>query len=118
MSGAIAFALALISHFLLITRGGEQAILLGILSAGALGLVWGAMAGLGTIWALDSAHTRWLKLFASAAACGLVFAAAESLLGALQLQTSLFLLFLSGAFLPLFVTGFAMLGKPSDPKWR
>ncbi len=118
LSGAIAFALALISHFLLITRGGEQAILLGILSAGALGLVWGAMAGLGTIWALDSAHTRWLKLFASAAACGLVFAAAESLLGALQLQTSLFLLFLSGAFLPLFVTGFAMLGKPSDPKWR
>lgn len=80
LAGAAGFSLALLLHALLNSVNEPLA----LVRVGLEGALWGAAAGLGTVWYLSSRRPRWQILPLVAAACGLVLWVTEPLGQAFQ----------------------------------
>jgi hypothetical protein len=113
LGGALALSLAFVMYSNLINIGLDSFIQI-LPKAIFEGAVWGAAAGIGAVWMLKSQRSIWVMILACALICGLVLAAAESSLGALDapvIRDSLVLIGLAGAVLPGFILAAAMIGR-------
>jgi hypothetical protein len=73
LAGALAFCITLLLHGFL----NSITALVPVLLIGLQGAIWGAAAGLSSVWVLSTKLPRWQSVLVSSAACGLVFWAFE-----------------------------------------
>jgi conflict system STAND superfamily ATPase len=111
LAGAIAFSLTLFFHTMLGIKG--EARLIGEAKSLVEGAIWGAAAGAGAIWIMQSNRHTWVKVLAVSLLSGLVLASTDLLIRALRVDALFVNIWLSGTLLPLFVLGSALLSKSS-----
>jgi hypothetical protein len=117
LAGATAFSLTLVFHTMLGTPSDQWIVALA--KALVEGAVWGAVAGAGAIWIMQSTQQTWLKVLVVSAFSGLVLASLDVLVKGLGVNASFVNVFLSGTLMPLFVIGSAVLSKSTLWKgWR
>jgi hypothetical protein len=109
LAGAIAFSLTLFFHTMLGITG--EARLLGEAKSLVEGAIWGAVAGAGAIWIMQSTRQIWVKVLVVSVLCGLVLAITDLFIKALRVEAPFVNIWLSGTLLPLFVIGSALLSK-------
>jgi hypothetical protein len=107
VSGAVAFALALVFHALFRLRGDVTSLLL----ISAQGGLWGFVTGVCTISMMTTTRPPWQTLPASVFACALVLEIGETFGNAFQ-NANLGEVFGAGIVMPLFVISAALL-----PRW-
>jgi hypothetical protein len=76
------------------------------------GAIWGLAAGAGTVWVLISVRHIWLRFLGVSAICGLILALSDLFLKGLDVNARLYIVFISGMVMPLFLIGSALWGRP------
>jgi hypothetical protein len=109
LTGAVSFALALTFHVELRYFGDQRLLAMG--AAAAEGIVWGSIAGAGTVWVLHAARDVWWKFLAVIALCGLALSLSDLLWKGLLVTAPLYNVFIAGIAMPLFLIGSALLGR-------
>lgn len=119
LAGATGFSLALLLHALLNSINQPLA----LVRIGLEGVVWGAAAGLSTVWVLSSNLPIWKSLPLAAAICGLVLWLTEPIGQAFirpRLQAGEgqvgWLVLAAGALMPALIVFAAALGRSIEPK--
>lgn len=107
-AGGISIALLLATHTFLGYFGADWAI--AILKSALEGAVWGAMIGAGIILCLQMPERKWLITGVTSLACGIGLMVVDLALGGLAVSSALSVA-LAGMIMPLFLIGFANLGK-------
>jgi hypothetical protein len=109
-AGSVSFALALAFHTGLRELSADPFSAMGI--AAIEGAIWGLAAGAGTVWVLISVRQIWLRFLGVSAICGLILALSDLFLKGLDVNARLYIVFISGMVMPLFLIGSALWGRP------
>jgi hypothetical protein len=115
LGGALALSWALIPYsFLINLSKGKPAIVIMALAILEGGL-WGAVAGMGTVWALKSQRPYWITIPVCILISGLTLIATNSNFHVLEdplvIRESVVLIGLAGAALPAFILAAAVIGR-------
>jgi hypothetical protein len=113
LGGALALSWALVSYSNLIYLG-EKTFIAIVPYAILEGGLWGAAAGIGTVWTLKSKRSYWITIPVCILISGLTLMAANSIFGVLTnrvIRESVVLIGIAGAVLPGFILVAAMIGR-------
>jgi hypothetical protein len=113
LGGALAFSLAFVIYSNLIYLGPET--FLSVVPRAILeGGLWGAAAGIGTVWVLKSYRPYWITIPACILISGLTLIVTDSIFGVLTkrfIDQSFISVGMAGAILPAFILAAAMIGR-------
>ena len=114
LAGAFSFAIAFSFSALLRLGTGLD----GMALAALQGALWGAVCGLGIVWAIRAHNYLWPKVLIVILACGLMFWLSDQIGGAFEGPDPAVLAILAGAGLSLFLLAAALLSRRRKDEQR